>query len=79
MSSNPDRKFVFMDSLTLYRHSTVKGKKWNDPVNTTFFLFDDILVCSSELSKKAEKEYSIPLRYTWIDESHHITCMYMLL
>jgi hypothetical protein len=73
MTTNPDRKFVFMDALTLIRPSTVKGKRWSDPVSTTFFLFDDILACSSELSKKVEKEYAVPLRYTWIDENHHIT------
>ncbi len=73
--ANPDRKFVFMNTLTLIRPSTVKGKKWSDPISTSFYLFDDILACSSELTKKTEKEYSVPLRYTWIDENHHITCI----
>ena len=51
------------------------GKKYADPQPVNFFLFDDILVCSDEVGKKAsEKEYSAPLKYIWIDETTSIAC-----
>ena len=62
----PDRKFVSMESLTV-RMKDAKTKKWGEPEKIVFFLFDDILVCSLELNKKA-KDYYVLLKETWIDD-----------
>jgi hypothetical protein len=65
-----------MDNLTIFQPSTIKGKKWNEPEKQLFFLFDDILACEPEIQKKsqAQKDYSVLLKNTWVDDNYTITC-----
>ena len=39
MDSNPDRKFIFMDSLTVIRPSTVKGKLLKNKIKNNKYIW----------------------------------------
>jgi hypothetical protein len=67
VQERPERKFISMESLTILKVKDPKNKKWGEPEKMVFFLFDDILVCSAELNKKA-KDYYMSLKELWVDD-----------